>query len=671
VRSRGAKRVLERIARRDLSTRPDARERGGVDALASDLHHAIERGDLALHFQPIVGLRAGGCDRVEALARWTHPTKGPIDARDIVRLAEATGLARAIAVWAVGEAARNRKIWSRDGLEMRISLNLAGPELVGPGPEELLAAISASGEPTSAFTFELPSAVFAAADARMRDGLRALAAAGARISIDQVSPADAPSRARSIDVDELKIARAVVLRAVADPSAAMSLRRLVQSAADLGLVTVAVGVEDESTFRLVSGMGCDLAQGFWMSRPVAAAEVARWHGWLARAVLSGTTVAVAFAGMAKVAVAAQTTPPLTRSAPTANATAPGGGDTCCALRAETGVRDTGLAMHDVALVRANLHIESALSDGDAARIAEAVARDVSATERSLGASFEKTPDVYVFATRGSFSLALQHGFGQRATDAAALATVNGGVAFPGQNAIVVNWENVRGETSLAITRHELTHVLVHQLAGVDTDLPAWFDEGVATVAERQVTPDQARDAREASATLNLVRSGGTTLQELASSRDWTIRNATLDGRAYTFAAAGVSVLQESLGARGLHDLLARAHDVGFARAFGEATGSSLADFSLAFPARFVEHQAGLQIAQTPVGDNVRWIVSGVAPAAHLKIAITGNDYRVDFEAIADRDGAYSAMFGGTAPAGDYTITVLGGAGSASAVVHIG
>ncbi len=631
----------------------------------------MERGELSLHFQPIVQMRTGRCESVEALVRWTHGRVGAVDARDLVRLAEATGLATTLAIWAAREAGRQHAAWLRDGLVLRVGLNLTGPELTGTGPRDLLATLRATGTAASAITFEVPSAVFAASDVRMRDGLRALASAGARLSIDNVSPADAPSRARAVEIDELKIARAVVLRAVADPAAAMTLRRLIQTATDLGLATVAVGVEDEATYRLVSSLGCDLGQGFWMSRPVAATEVARWHGWLARAVLGGTTAAVAFAGLAKVAVAASSTPGEGQNGATANATAPGGGDTCCSLKAETGVRDLGLAMRDVRLDGAALHVEAGMSDGDTTRIADAVTRDVAASEKWLGASFEKAPQVYVFATRGSFAFALQRGFGQRATDAAALATANGGVAFPGQNAIVVNWENVRGDTNVAIVRHELTHVLMHQLEGVDTELPAWFDEGVATLAERQVAPDAARDARDASATMNLVRSGQTSLQELFASRDWTMRNATLDGRAYTFAAAGVSVLQESLGPGGLQKLLARAHDIGFATAFGEATGGSTSDFSLSFPARLAAHQTGVQIAQTPTGDKVRWIVSGVPPSANLKVNITGTGYQLDFEATADRDGAYSAIFGGTAPAGDYTITVLGGGGSASAVVHIG
>jgi hypothetical protein len=328
-------------------------------------------------------------------------------------------------------------------------------------------------------------------------------------------------------------------------------------------------------------------------------------------------------------------------------------------------------MRDVRMDGATLHLESSVSDIDASRIADAVVRDAAASEKWLGAPFAQAPQVYVFATRGSFAFALQRGFGQRATDAAALATANGGVAFPGQNAIVVNWENVRGDTNVSITRHELTHVLVHQLAGVDTELPAWFDEGIATLAERQVAPDAARDARDASATMNMLRTGQTSLQELSAPRDWTMRNATLDGRAYTFAAAGVAVLQESLGTGGLEQLLARAHDVGFAKAFGEATGGSTSDFSISFPARLAGHQTGLQIAQTPAGEKVRWIVSGVTPSANLKVNIVGKGYDLSFEAIADRDGAYTAIFGGTAPPGDYTITVIGGGGSTSAVVHIG
>jgi len=670
VKSRSADRTLQRIAKGDLSSQPQAKGRADVDAAAADLGPAVERGQLALHYQPIVELRTGRCVRVEALIRWTHARFGLIDPRDLVRLAELTGLTQSVSTWAVREAARQRGVWLKAGLDLGITLNLVGPELRGSGPDELLAGIRTLFPSPNAFTFEVPSAVFARGEEWMRQGVSALSLAGARVSIDQVSPADAPTRSRSVDIDELKIARSVVLRAVADPAAAMTLRRLVQGARDLGLATVAVGVEDEATFRLANSLGCDLGQGFWMSRPVAAPDVAPFHGWLAKALLGGTTAAVAFAGMAKVALAAQAAPEVSHNSATAGATAPGGGDTCCSLKTDLGVRDVGLAMRDVRLDSATLHVESSVSESDTTRIADAVARDVAASEQWLGASFQKAPDVYVFATRNSFSFALQRGFGQRATDSAALATANGGVAFPGQNAIVVNWENVRGDTNVAIVRHELTHVLIHQLAGVNTELPAWFDEGVATLAERQVAPDAARDARDASAVMNLLRTGQTTLQELSASRDWTMRNATLDGRAYTFAAAGVSVLQESLGTGGLQKLLARAHDAGFATGFGEATGGSTSDFSLAFPARFGVH-AGLQIAQTPAGDKVRWVVSGVPASASLKINIAGSGYQLNFEAIADRDGAYTAIFGGTAPAGDYTITVLGGGGSASAVVHIG
>jgi len=669
-----AERVLRAIARGDLARRETRADRPVVDHLAKDLPRALERNDLVLHFQPIIELRTGRCFRAEALVRWAHPTAGIIESRDVVRLAELTNRTLDLALWTVRESVRLRAAWQRDDLELGVSVNLAGPELANDGHAKILDALRAARARPAAFTFELAAATLARDDA-LRDGLRALANAGSRIALDDVSEANLPQRATVAQFDEQKISRSLVLRASSDEAAALSLRRILALGKDLGLLSVAVGVEDEPTYRMLGWLGCELAQGYWMSRPLASTDVAQWHAWLARAVLAGTTAVAAFSGLAKFAAAATAPVREPLGGPSSGvslvASEPGTPSSCCAIRAPVRTADVGVSLRTVSVDGTPVHVEGVLSDADVSRITDAVRRDVTATRQAFGVAFDRAPEVYVFASRGSFALGLQRGFAQRATDAAALAAANGGVAFSDQGAIAINWENVRGDVSLSIVRHELTHLLAHQIVGADAEVPAWFDEGLATLMEREVLTDAYRDARADSATLAMLHRNDATLQELSSARDWTMKNAALAGAGYTIAAAGVEVLRESIGLAGITALLHQARATGFAQAFGEATGGSPADFSLAFPARFASTHGGLHLAQEPSGDGVKWAIAGLAANAPAHVTIDGAGYHLAFDVTADRDGTYSALFGWTAQPGAYTITVTSGVGSASANVSIG
>jgi len=658
--SRG-RRALERLARIDLRHRSGKGPRAGV--ADTDLLSALERGELTLHFQPISELRTGQCRRVEALVRWTHPTAGAIEAREIVRMAAATGSLVVLARWVVTESARRRTQWAHDGLELGVSVNLSGPELLGPGPATLLAAIAAAEAPASAFTFEIPADALLSGDPSTRDGIRSLGRAGARVAVDHVSPAEMPPRAMAIDLHEIKAARALVLRAVADETAATSLRAIVEMARDLGLTAVAVGVEDDATYRLVSAYGFDLAQGFWMSRPLAARDVSRWRGWMARIALGGAAAFIAPLGFARMALGG--------IGGVTSFDGSGGSSQCCSRDTGGGIAALGLAMTPATVGDARLLAEAAISTDEVARLASALERDLAATERNFGAQFEHAPTVYVFATRASFAFALERGFGQSASEAGMLAAGNGGVAFPRQATIAVNWEAIRADTSLSLMRHELTHVLVHQLAGTETELPAWLDEGIATLAERDGAADPLADARAASATLALLTQGRASLDALSSARDWTIRNAELDGRGYTVAAQAVELLERQLPADGLKQLLIEARTKGFGAAFAAVRGESFADFVSAFPARFAMEHDAPTITQRRDGAAVRWSVSGVPRDGPITVTIDGADYHLTFDARADRDGVYSAIFGGTAKAGEYTITVSARDARASTTLRIG
>ena len=652
-------RLLGRIARRDLASgqaRAPATDIGSPEVLA-----ALERDELMLHFQPIVDLRSGECRRAEALVRWLHPRVGSIGARWIVELAERERILPALMRWAIARAERQRAEWALAGLEIAPSINLAGVE-IDDDALAIRAALHDCAARPSGYTFDVPASIQADRNVAL-ERLRALGRTGARVALDGVEESDLPSRTVAMHLDEIKIARSLILRAASDGMAATGVRRIIEAARDRGLVTVAIGVEDAATARFLRAAGCDLAQGFYMSRPLANAEVARWHGWIARLALSGTAAVSGYLGPIRPASDA---PPVTRAA-----SMPLAGPSCCVLPATATPRDLGIALVTFDAGGSAVVAEASLAKADVARVTDAVSRDVIAIQRSLGVPFSHAPTVYVLATRASFAFALQRGFGQPATGAGALASSNGGVAFPSEGAVLINYENVKGDASLAIVRHELAHLLAHQIAGPDADLPAWFDEGLATLLEREVSSDAVQDERSRSATMTLLRRGDASLQDLSSARDWTIRNAALGGGGYTLAAAGVQVLREDLGTTGITSLLQRTRSVGFAQAFGEATGGSVTDFTNAFPGRFAVAHGGLQLVHVPSGDAVKWAVAGLGANAKAQVTIDGRSYHLAFEVTADSDGMYSAMFGGTASPGAYTITVVGASGSASTNVVIG
>src|SRR5205823_681791 len=122
--------------------------------------------------------------------------------------------------------------------------------------------------------------------------------------------------------------------------------------------------------------------------------------------------------------------------------------------------------------------------GRCGALGKAVQRDVATLQQEFGRSFAGRPAVYAFATRTGFAFGLQEIFGVRGPDAGLLAVANGGITLPRQGAIVLNLQNVPNDKDFAIVRHELTHALVHETIGVDSTLPAWFDEGLATLEER-------------------------------------------------------------------------------------------------------------------------------------------------------------------------------------------
>jgi EAL domain-containing protein (putative c-di-GMP-specific phosphodiesterase class I) len=664
--------VLEALARADLDAQKSRPRRAQPPKLDEhDLVRALERAEFMLHYQPIVDLRSGECRRFEALLRWRHPQLGILLPGDFMQLAESSGQLRHIGAWVIDAAKRQWAAWKADGEAFGVSVNISGPEVEGASTVGDMLQLIRPFDP-DALTFEVTAATFAE-HPRVSVVAQRLAAAGARISLDDVGTADAPGRQLAAGLDEMKLSRSLVARALTEPPALADLRALIELGRDHRLTVVAVGVEDKPTYDLVLSLGCDLAQGYWLSRPLVPDRLAPWRRWAVGVAFTGALAVAAHVGASKAAGA---------SSSQAAATAPGFMPSMCCLDLPYGRADasaskaqeilerTGVTIVEQASERATVYADANVSAATRAEIADSVDADMASLEKEFGRSFATAPKIYVFATRPAFAFALQSVFGVRGPDAGLLAAANGGVTLPRQGVIVINLQNIGAGGASTIVRHELTHALVHERIGPDATLPAWFDEGLATLEERAPAATDESVARDESIALTVLTDGRTTLRELDAPAQWAQHNAVLGGQGYTVAAEAVRLVEVRVGHDGMLRIL---DDVAGGQTFGAAyaaeAGEALVEFERAFPARLAEAHLAPRILQSTHSDGVRWTIAGFTPSTAVKITIEGVGYRVQYDVTADRYGMYAAVFGSTAPHGEYTVRATGSTGQAVAVLR--
>jgi EAL domain-containing protein (putative c-di-GMP-specific phosphodiesterase class I) len=629
--------VVVQLARADLRSAPRSRKPSDLGIRDGELAAALRHGELTLRYQPIVDLRSGECRRVEALLRWRHPRLGLLEPGDF--LPYAAELIEQIGVWVVRAAAAQWTEWRGFGSGLGIGINVSAPELARV--DALLEALAPFG--SGAVTFELSPQTFASPTAR--PAVTRLAAAGARMALDGATIADAPGRALAALLDELKISRSLVRRATGDPVALGDLRSLIELARDYRMTSVAVGIEDRATRDLALSLGCELGQGYFVSRPLVPDRLGPWRQWAAGLALTGSLTLTTFAGLGKAAAGGggQQTPTLVK----------GVLQTACTVDLPSVKARSGIDLECQRGDGADLYVEASVAPAVRDALAAAVERDMATVERDLGHSFVSRPAVYAFATRNSFAFGLQTVFGVRGPDAGILAAANGGITLPRQGAIVINLQNVPSDKDFAIVRHELTHALVHQIVGVNASLPAWFDEGLATQIERDGGATVA--ARGSAVALGILTAGKTTLADLDQQTEWALRNAALDGQAYSVAAEAVRLLEQ----RVTHDGLVRMLDaIGGGSTFGASylaeAGETIGDFTQAFPSRLAA-ESEARIVQTARADGVLWTLAGFTPNSAVTVTIDGTGYHLEYEVRTDKYGMHQGSFGGTAPQGEYTI----------------
>lgn len=254
----------------------------GNPTMVSALRGAIDASGLQLYYQPKAELATGRVSGVEALLRWTHPMYGLVGTDQAVSIAERSGLIRPLTLWVLDSALAQVAAWRGQGIEVSLAVNLSPTLLADPTVgDDVVGLLETNAFPPEALTLELTESVLAS---RHEDGdvAERLAYLGVRLSIDDFGiGASSLARLMDLPVQELKIDRSFVYQIAQSRRAAAIVASTVRLGHELGLTAVAEGVETEEAWHALRHLRCDVAQGFFVSRPMPAEEFPTWlerHG---------------------------------------------------------------------------------------------------------------------------------------------------------------------------------------------------------------------------------------------------------------------------------------------------------------------------------------------------------------------------------------------------------
>ena len=241
-------------------------------ALAGELRHAIEAGELLLSYQPKLDLRTGAITGVEALVRWRHPQRGVLMPDQFIELAERTGLVRPLTHWTLEEAADQQMRWSAQGVDLTIAVNISARALTPDLPGAVAALVTS--HPGARLEIELTETLMIEGASDAMDVVDALAATGVRLAVDDFGTGYASlAYLKRLPVRELKIDRGFVTAMDTDAGDRAIVRATVDLGRRLGLDVVAEGVESETVLENLRALGCHFAQGFAVGRPMDADAV--------------------------------------------------------------------------------------------------------------------------------------------------------------------------------------------------------------------------------------------------------------------------------------------------------------------------------------------------------------------------------------------------------------
>ena len=246
------------------------------EALMRDLRQALARGQLQVHYQPIVALRTGEVAKAEALLRWHHPQHGMVSPLEFIPLAEESGLIHEIGDWVFGQAA---DALAQLGRPLQISVNASAKQLASPhfGVAHWGARLDALGIARQSISLEITESALVEDSPQVRQCLTDFRTQGIEVSIDDFGTGfSSLAYLKKFDIDYLKVDASFVRGLAHDENDRIIVEAIIVMAHKLGIKTIAEGVETPEQRAILGTLQCDYAQGYLFSRPVPLPEFERF-----------------------------------------------------------------------------------------------------------------------------------------------------------------------------------------------------------------------------------------------------------------------------------------------------------------------------------------------------------------------------------------------------------
>ncbi|WP_428982877.1 putative bifunctional diguanylate cyclase/phosphodiesterase [Paraglaciecola aquimarina] len=247
--------------------------------LMSELKEALHDGQLHLYYQPKLAFQENAITTVECLIRWIHPEHGFVSPDEFIPLAEQTGAIRNVTNWALDVACNQLNSWQSQGIQLGVAVNISAMDLVDMRLPSYIAELLVRYKLTpNLLTLEVTESAVMSNPENALKALNVLKSMGITLSIDDFGTGySSMAQLKKMPVHELKIDKAFVLDLASNKEDQVMVKTLISLAANLGLKTVAEGVEDIESLKLLNAFGCTKAQGFYLSKALPADQFNQWY----------------------------------------------------------------------------------------------------------------------------------------------------------------------------------------------------------------------------------------------------------------------------------------------------------------------------------------------------------------------------------------------------------
>ncbi|MFN2587665.1 MAG: putative bifunctional diguanylate cyclase/phosphodiesterase [Actinomycetota bacterium] len=247
-------------------------------ALGSELSNAIQNKEVVLYYQPKADMRTGQIIGVEGLARWQHAYRGVVGPDEFIPLAEQTQLIRPLTMNLLDEAIHQISLWEKRGTKLKVAVNLSSRSLLDLQlPDQVARLLQKWQVEATSLELEITESTIMADARRALAVLSTLNSMGVGLAIDDFGTGfSSLSYLKRLPVREMKMDKSFVMKMAVDENDAAIVRSTIELGHNLGLRVVAEGVENEGIWQQLTALGCDLAQGYYLTRPVPADELEEW-----------------------------------------------------------------------------------------------------------------------------------------------------------------------------------------------------------------------------------------------------------------------------------------------------------------------------------------------------------------------------------------------------------